>query len=163
MKVKLWGEENISLASEYMYKNIDNRDYEIEHIVIVPDRASLLTEKKMLDILPNQILFNVKVTTFSKFVLNLFSQMGVDNKLLTMAEQLLLIQKAVENTKKDFLFFKKFNITFCNQLSKTISLLQSSQVLPEDLSKEGNLKKINAKKYKTPQYWAIYKNMFSLL
>ena len=147
MKVKLWGEENISLASEYMYKNINNRDYEIEHIVIVPDRASLLTEKKLLDILPNQILFNVKVTTFSKFVLNLFSQMGVDNKLLTMAEQLLLIQKAVENTKKNFLFFKKFNITFCNQLSKTISLLQSSQVLPEDLSKEGNLKKINAKKF----------------
>lgn len=133
MQIKLWGEENISLATELMFKRIDNSDYNVEHIVIVPDRFSLLAEKKLLNILPNGILFNVKVTTFSAFTQNLLLQSGVSNEIATAGERLLYIQKAAREQKSKFQYFKKSNINFCYQLLNTISLLSSSRVFPQDL------------------------------
>ena len=46
MKMTIWAEENLSLATDAMFSSIDCHDYNIEHVVIVPDRFSLLAEKK---------------------------------------------------------------------------------------------------------------------
>ena len=133
MHIKLWGEENLSLATQLMFENINSSDYGVEHVIIVPDRFSLLAEKKLLNILPNGILFNVKVTTFSAFTQQLLQQAGVLSELASAGERLLYIQKAAQEEKKNFQYFKKSNINFCSQLFNAISLLSSSRVFPEDL------------------------------
>lgn len=138
MHIKLWGEENLSLASRLMFEGIDNSDYDVEHVVIVPDRFSLLAEKSLLDILPGGILFNVKVTTFSAFTQQLLQQAGIISELASAGERLLYIQKAAEQEKKNFQYFKKSNINFCSQLFNTISLLASSRVFPQDLKTSSN-------------------------
>ncbi len=137
MHIKLWGEENLSLASQFMFEGIDSRDYEVEHVVIVPDRFSLLAEKQLLEILPGGILFNVKVTTFSAFSQQLLQLSGNASLLASAGERLLYIQKAAEQEKKNFQYFKKSNINFCAQLLNTLSLLSSSRVSAQDLQKEG--------------------------
>ena len=96
MHIKLWGEENLSLATQLMFENINSSDYGVEHVIIVPDRFSLLAEKKLLNILPNGILFNVKVTTFSAFTQQLLQQAGVLSELASAGERLLYIQKAAQ-------------------------------------------------------------------
>ena len=133
MKVNLWIEENLTCATNLMFSHLDNSDYEIEHLVIVPDRFSLLAEKKLLSLLPRGILFNVKVTTFSNFASELLKKVGIKNELLTAGERLLLIKKASKEEQKNFLYFKKSNINFCNQIFKAISLLNSSRIFPEDI------------------------------
>ena len=133
MHIKLWGEENLSLATQLMFENINSSDYGVEHVIIVPDRFSLLAEKKLLNILPNGILFNVKVTTFSAFTQQLLQQAGVLSELASAGERLLYIQKAAQEEKKNFQYFKKSNINFCSQLFNAISLLSSSRVFPGDL------------------------------
>ena len=107
MKMTLWAEENLSLATELMFSSIDCRDYNIEHIVIVPDRFSLLAEKKLLEKLPNHILFNVKVTNFSSFTTFLLEKLGRASELVSAGERILILQKAVNRVKDQFVYFKK--------------------------------------------------------
>lgn len=129
----LWAEENLSLATELMFSSVDCRDYNIEHIVIVPDRFSLLAEKKLLEKLPNHILFNVKVTNFSSFTTFLLEKLGRASELVSAGERILILQKAVNRVKDQFVYFKKSNINFCSQLFKAISLLESSRVFTSDI------------------------------
>lgn len=161
MKVSLWGEENLYLADKYMFENIKNADYKIEHIVIVPDRASLLTEKELLKTLNNGILFNVKVTSFSKLATEILSEIGREKDVLTSADQLLILSKAVKNTKDEFTYFKKDNITFCDKLLKAISLLQSSRIYPQDILKEETERVTNKKKFH--DIALVYKEYLRLL
>ncbi len=147
MKVNLWVEENLTCATNFMFSHIDNSDYEIEHLIIVPDRFSLLAEKKLLSLLPGGILFNVRVTTFSNFAIDLLRKSGVNQEMLTAGERLLLVKKAAKEEQKEFLYFKKSNINFCNQIFKAISLLGSSRIFPEDINKMSFLSATSKNKF----------------
>ena len=161
MEINLWGEATLSSATQFMFSFIDNNDFDIEHIIIVPDRFSLLAEKKLLETLSNGILFNVKVTTFSNFAKNILQENGCNRDILSASERLLVIAKAVKNCQKDFLYFKKSNINFCNKMLKTISLLQSSNVSWQELLKEEKVS--TSLKNKFHDISLIYKEYLSLI
>ena len=157
----LWAEENLSLATELMFSSIDCRDYNIEHIVIVPDRFSLLAEKKLLEKLPNHILFNVKVTNFSSFTTFLLEKLGKASELVSAGERILILQKAVNRVKDQFVYFKKSNINFCSQLFKAISLLESSRVFPSDIESEKFA--LSSTKNKFHDIMLVYQEYLALL
>ena len=157
----LWAEENLSLATELMFSSIDCRDYNIEHIVIVPDRFSLLAEKKLLEKLPNHILFNVKVTNFSSFTTFLLEKLGRASELVSAGERILILQKAVNRVKDQFVYFKKSNINFCSQLFKAISLLESSRIFPSDIESEKFA--LSSTKNKFHDIMLVYQEYLSLL
>ena len=161
MKMTIWAEENLSLATDAMFSSIDCHDYNIEHVVIVPDRFSLLAEKKLLEKLPNHILFNVKVTNFSAFTSFLLKKLGKEKELVSAGERILLIQKAVNQVKDQFVYFKKSNINFCSQLFKAISLLESSRVFPSDIESEKFA--LSSTRNKFHDIMIVYQQYLSLL
>lgn len=161
MEINLWGEATLSKATDLMFSSIKNDDYQIEHIIIVPDRFSLLAEKKLLSTLKNGILFNIKVTTFSNFAKFILQEKKLNSDMISVGERLLVISKAVKNCKDNFLYFKKSNINFCDKILKTISLLQSSGVAWQDLEKEEKCKKVL--KNKLHDIALIYKEYLELL
>lgn len=137
MKLKIYQNVTIFDAVKDMIGAIDNSDFLVEHIVLVPDRFSLICEKLLLEIMPCKALFNVRVVSLTKYSTELLEKFGVKIKkedLLSNGETLLLTQKAIENVKGEFKTFKKNRISFCYEVSKLISQFKSSKVAPEKLN-----------------------------
>ena len=161
MKITLWAEENLSLATDFMFSSIEGQDYNVQNIVIVPDRFSLLAEKQLLEKSPENILFNVKVTNFSSFTTFLLDGLGKSGEMASAGERILILQRAVNKVKDKFVFFKKSNINFCSQLFKSISLLESSRVFPSDIENQTfNLESTQSKYH---DILLVYKEYISML
>lgn len=137
MKLKIYQNVTIFDAVRDMIGAIDNSDFSIEHIILVPDKFSLICEKLLLEIMPNKALFNVRVVSLTKYSGELLEKFGVKVKsqdVLSSGEILLLTQKAIENVQSQFKTFKKNKISFCYEVSKLISQFKSSRVSPEKLN-----------------------------
>lgn len=137
MKLKIYQNVTNFDAVVDMINAIDNSDFSVEHILLVPDRFSLICEKLLLELLPNKALFNVRVVSLTKFSTELLDKFGVRIKkedLLSSGETLLLTQQAIENVKGEFKTFKKNRISFCYEVSKLIAQFKSSKVTPQQLN-----------------------------
>ena len=137
MKLKIYQNVTTFDAVRDMIGAIDNSDFSIEHIIIVPDRFSLICEKLLLEIMPNKALFNVRVVSLTKYsgeLLQMFGEKIKKEDVLSSGETLLLTQKAIENVKGDFKTFKKNRISFCYEVSKLISQFKSSRITPDKLN-----------------------------
>ena len=121
-------------ATKDLIHSIDNSDFSINHIVVVPDRFSLQMEKLLLDILPNKALFNVKVVGLSSLAVFLLKKLNIKADILTRGDCLLITQNAIEECKSELLTFNKWGISFCHEVYKLISQLKSSKIRPEDLN-----------------------------
>lgn len=137
MKLKIFQAQTTYSSAKFMLSKIDNHDFDIEHIVVVPDKFSLLTEKMLLDIFPQGSLFNVKVKTLSSLSRELLQKLGRKSEIISSGETLFLTATAIENVKKEFVYFKKSSINFCHEISKIISQLKSSVLTPEEIAQEG--------------------------
>jgi len=139
MKLKIYQNVTTFDAVRDMIGAIDNSDFSIEHIVLVPDRFSLICEKLLLEIMSSKALFNVRVVSLTKYSGELLEKFGVKIKkgdVLSSGETLLLTQRAIENVKKNFKTFKKNRISFCYEVSKLIAQFKSSGVGPEQLNEK---------------------------
>ncbi|MBO5395054.1 MAG: PD-(D/E)XK nuclease family protein [Clostridia bacterium] len=134
MKLAIYQGPTTFSSAKYMLSKIDNSDFDIDHVVVVPDKFSLLTEKLILDLFPQGSLFNVRVKTLSSLSRELMRKLGCEVEVLSSGESLLLTQEAIERVKKDFVSFKKSNINFCYEISKLISQFKSSCIGPEELT-----------------------------
>ena len=135
MKLKVYQSKTLFDATENMLDECDFSDFQTQHIFVVPDKFSLQMEKLLLT-KGQKAFFNVKVVGITSLAITLLNQFGKNCPVLSNSESLLLTQQAVENTKKDFLAFKKSGINFCYEMNKTISQLKSSCILPQDLESE---------------------------
>ncbi len=142
MKIKLTSGATLFDATVAMLSGIDKSDINKTHVVIVPDRFSLQCEKLVLSIL-GKSLFNVRVTSLTRFSVELLSRLGVPLKkgdVLSGGETLLLTSHAIENVSGDFVSFKKSGIDFCYEVSKLLAQFKSSGVSDSDLDgKRGGL------------------------
>lgn len=137
MKIKLHSSSTLYDATVAMISDIDNSDFSLDHVIIVPDRFSLQCEKLILKLLPQKALFNVRVTSLTRFSVELLEKLGLKlskGDVLSSGETLLLSQKAIENTSKDFITLKKSGIDFCYEVSKLIAQFKSSNITPKDLN-----------------------------
>ena len=158
MKLTIYQNYTIYDATCDMISSIDNRDCEIEHIVVVPDKFSLQCEKIILEKIKDS-LFNVNVFGISQVADRAFEMLGKSVKILPSSELLLLTMKAIENVKDNFSTFKKSGINFCYEICKIISQLKSSLISPEELYLEDD--SLTAKKYH--DLMLIYKEYQRLL
>ena len=71
MKIKLHSSSTLYDATVAMISDIDNSDFSLDHVIIVPDRFSLQCEKLILKLLPQKALFNVRVTSLTRFSVEL--------------------------------------------------------------------------------------------
>ncbi len=134
MKLKAYMNRTTLDASKDMISAIDYSDFSIEHIVVVPDRFSLLMEKMLLQNLKNSALFNVKVMGLTSLATEIFKRLNKKVEVLSSAECLLLTQKAIENVKDKFKTFRKSSINFCYEINKVLSQLKSCKIGPEQLN-----------------------------
>lgn len=134
MKLKVYIDSTILGATKAMIGGIDNSDFDINHIVVVPDRFSLQMEKLLLKTLPAKALFNVKVVGLSSLAVNILNQLGKKCEVLTNSECLLLTAQAIAAVKTQFLTFKKCGISFAHEAYKLIAQLKSSKIAVEDLN-----------------------------
>lgn len=145
MKLNIFQDATTFSSAKYMLSKIDNSNFDIDHIIVVPDKFSLLTEKLVLDTFPQGSLFNVRVKSLSSLSRELLNKLGQKGEVISSGESLLLTQVAIENVKKDFLYFKKNNISFCYEINKIISQLKSSSLSAEEIPLQG--KGVSANKY----------------
>ena len=136
MKVTLYTNCTTADATKDMLSAIDCKDFSLNHIVVVPDKYSLQTERFLLSSSGRGALFNVRVVGITKLAGEILSYFGVQDKPLSPSECLLLVQQAVENVGNDFLFLRKADIDFCYGMQKLISQLKSSCVRDEELDKD---------------------------
>lgn len=136
MAVNLFINSTILDATKDMISTIDNSDFSVDHIVVVPDKFSLQMEKLLLRTLPNKALFNVRVLGITGLANEILNKLNKSVEVLSTGESLLLTQKAIENVKSDFLTFRKSNISFCHEINKIISQLKSSLVDSDSLNIE---------------------------
>ena len=139
MLVKAYIDNTTLDATKAMINDIDYSDFSVEHIIVVPDRFSLLMEKLLLSTLKNKALFNVKVLGLTSLASYLFDKLGKKVEILSSAECLLLTKQAIDKVKSEFKTFKKNSINFCFEINKIISQLKSSSVYPEDLKEVDSL------------------------
>ncbi len=143
MKLKVWEGSTLNESTLNLVKSIDNSDMDIEHIIIVPDRFSLLMEKLVLNELPRKAMFNVSVVGLTSLVYKLFDEAKIKNyEVVSMMDALLFTANAINQVETNV--FKKKNINFCYEMYKIISQLKSSGVIPQDLLKYTG---VNQKKY----------------
>lgn len=139
MKVSLFTNATILDATKDMLLSIDKRDFSQEHIVVVPDKYSLQTERNILSML-GESLFNVRVLSLTSLAGELLDNLGIKCEVVSGEECLLLTQKAIDEVCDNFKVFKRGDFGFCQEMRKLISQLKSSCVESEDLlCKEGGL------------------------
>ncbi len=127
-------------ATVDMIDKIDNSDFLMTHIVLVPDRFSLQCEKLLLERKGNA-LFNIQVRSLTRFTQELLDEMEIDQAdVLSSGQTLLLTEQAISNVLPSLKFFKKNKIAFAYEINKLISQFKSCNVTPDELSaKEGQL------------------------
>lgn len=134
MSVNIYLNSTILDSAKQMINAIDNRDFSIEHIIVVPDKFSLQMEKLLFTSLKQEAFFNVNVMGLTELAGKILE--GNNDSILSSGESLLLTQKAIENVKKDLIVFNKTNISFCYEINKVLMQLKSSLVNGDDLNTE---------------------------
>ena len=138
MQINLFLNATTLDATKDMISTIDNSDFCVENIIIVPDKFSLQMEKLALSMLPRKAFFNVKVVGITTLVNDFLKKNGVNEEVLSNGESLILVAKAIENVKGKLISFKKNNIDFCYEIDKLISQFKSCLVGAEDLNEKAN-------------------------
>ncbi|MBQ3494241.1 MAG: PD-(D/E)XK nuclease family protein [Clostridia bacterium] len=99
------------------------------HYIIVPDRYSFITENMIFDELNICSTFNINVLGINKLAKQVISMSGLDCLYISAEEAKMLVRRAMQKVKKDFVCFSK-NITYgmAEEVYNTISQIKSSNV-----------------------------------
>lgn len=160
MNLKVWFGPTIWTAAKAMFSKIDHSDMNQEHIVVVPDRFSLLAEKLLLEFSCGA-LFNVSVMGISRLARYLLEKQGVQVETLSAGQALLLTEQAISEVCADFQYFKKSNIRFCNEMYKIISQFKSCNIQPEDLTLTKGSASLIAKYHDLQLIFAAYERLLA--
>ena len=82
MQINLFLNATTLDATKDMISTIDNSDFCVENIIIVPDKFSLQMEKLALSMLPRKAFFNVKVVGITTLVNDFLKKNGVNVEVL---------------------------------------------------------------------------------
>ena len=85
-------------------KQIDatKNDLSVKHLCIVPDRFSLITEKLVFDVLGISSTLNISVLGINKLAKQIIKQAGLNCLYISDEESKMLVRRAMQKTKKDF-------------------------------------------------------------
>ena len=98
--------------------------------IVVPDRATLVMEELVFDLLDLKCSFNLNVVGLSTLALRGFQ---TTKKPLSEMQAVLYVKKAVDNLQGKLKYFQSGNVSFCKQIYKFISQFKSSSLKPQDV------------------------------
>ena len=140
-----------------------HKDLSENHLVIVPDRYSLVTENMIFDVLNISSTFNINVRGISGFAEMILNEQNISGEFISKQQGLLLIRKAIADTVSEFKCFgKHISMGFVEEIYESISQLKSSEVSLEKLDESVNLADGGLKE-KLNDLFLIYKRYEELL
>ena len=163
--IKVISSDDLESSCSYVIKSIASvtSGLNCKNYIIAPDRYSLIVENMMFSALDKKAVFSVQVKGISSLAREIFEDLGVDKITFTKNESLLAVRKAISDTLKNFVCFKK-NVTmdFCSEIYNTISQLQSNEITPDDL-RESILNSKGGLKNKLQDILIIYERYLEIL
>ncbi|MDD4315765.1 MAG: PD-(D/E)XK nuclease family protein [Clostridia bacterium] len=103
------------------------------HIVIVPDRFTLSTEKDIYDRLELDGSFNIDVVSFSRLAVKVQKSVG---HFLTKEGTVMLMKKVIGENKEKLLYFRNYNsMGFAREIFAVTASFRSSGISASDLSR----------------------------
>lgn len=122
--------QTIKDSSEYILGLLKNRDKNLRHVVFTPDRANLIYQREIFDFVDEQCLFDVDVTTISRFASHFNNR-----KVLTKQGGIAIIKKILLENKKQLKIFSKsvdYN-GFALSLFESICMFKACRILPSQI------------------------------
>ncbi|MBE7082502.1 MAG: hypothetical protein E7378_02335 [Clostridiales bacterium] len=138
-KLKILLNNNTNMLLDESLKQVGKTlgDLSKENIIIVPDKLSLQTEKRIFEVLNIDAYFNLSVMGISKFISLILKNNGLDYLTCSNLEAKLLTLKAIQNTSDSFkCFSKKYTLGFVDEIFAKIEQIKSSDVEIESLIDE---------------------------
>lgn len=161
MKLKLYYSNAVDNCSKEILMSIDADNLNDQHIIITPDRRTLLTEQELFAQLNKKSFLNVNVTTFTRFTNELLSKLNVNNKkLLTKPSAVAIVKKIMLENKDKLKAFKKavhYN-GIASTVFETISMFKSCQVKPGDIETNTRFAALNNKLADMKLIYELYEN-----
>lgn len=162
-KIKMIIGDNFEDINNQVIKNIDISDLSMQNLVIVPDRFSLLCEKKIFEILKIKAYFNISVIGISDLANMVFENAGLEFEYINKQESKLIIRKALKNLQgKLKCFINNINSGLVDVIFNSIVSFKSNEILPEKI-KENSLELSEVIKNKLEDLSLIYTEYERLL
>ena len=119
-------------GAEYALKLLKCRDKNLRHIVFTPDRANLIYQTEIFDLLDEDCLFDVDITTISRFA----SRFCTESKVLTKQGGISIVKKILlENRKQLKIFSKSVDYNgFALSLFESICMFKSCKITPDKIN-----------------------------
>lgn len=131
-RIKVVLGDNFEDINTQVIKNIDVGDLSLQNLVIVPDRFSLLCEKKIFEILKIKSYFNISVIGISDLANMVFEKVGVSYEYVNKQESKLLVRKALKNLQgKLKCFINAVSSGLVDVIFNSIISFKSNEILPE--------------------------------
>ena len=123
-------------SAEYLLKSLKGRDKTQKHIVFTPDRANLIYQNRIFDLINEECLFDVDVTTISRFA----SRFANDEKVLSKQGGVAIVKKILIEKQNEFLSFGKSvkYKGFALSLFETLCMFKSCRIAPENIMETKN-------------------------
>ena len=153
--------------TEYMYEKIRaNTEENIKSFILVPEQASMDTEREMIKRLGLSSQLSVEVLTFSRLSNRVFSRCGpLRMKYIDRAGRIFVVQKTMQNLEKKLKYYQR-NVHqngFAQMVSNLISELKRYGVTAEMLSLAAEKTEIEELKLKISDISMIYEEYDRLI
>lgn len=107
---------------------------DLENVIIVPDRFSLLAELSVFEQKNIKATFNTNVMPITKFAGELLEKVGLLIKVISSDEEAFLIRRAIQKVKDNFeCLAPNLSPSMASEVAKTIAQLKSCKISSEDL------------------------------
>lgn len=130
MRAKLIKSESLFDASMGVLNNVkENRNGKYQkHIIIVPDRATFIAERRLLEVLQEDCFFDCDILTFDRLCAKLHIEADINKQ-----GGMLLLHKILNDLKDELKFFNNMQdkLGFANELYATILQIKSSGITSE--------------------------------
>ncbi len=123
------------IFTELIQSSIDNPDR--KHIVITPDQNTLLTERRLLALSPNGVLFNIEVESFDRLAYKIFDELELSMPSpMDEVGKSMLLRKIVHEHSRELSYYESSidKEGFITKLKTVVSEFLSYGITPEDLS-----------------------------
>lgn len=130
-----------------MFNTIKENRGKFSQVIFTPDRMTLQIEETLFDVLNEKCVFDVDVTTLTRFTNKIISENNIKNRVLTKPICVALIKKILNENKESFHTIKKainFN-GFASTLFETISMFKSCNVSYDKLNTNTKSTNLNLK------------------
>ena len=161
--LKIYHSKLMLQANQKCLQSIDASDQSQTHLIITPDRSTLITEQLLFETLKQNCFFNINVTTFTRFSNQVLSDLKLNNKkLLSKPSAVAIIKKIMLQNKDKLQAFKKAvdYSGVATSVFETMSMFKSCNIAPNQIDTNTKSTNLNNKLKDIALIYAEYEKFF---